>query len=71
MIKLGATGEYPYGKLNCEDEGEIKIAIGGNPDTETVVIDFGTSVCWIGMRPEQAELLAAALLTQAERVKRR
>lgn len=67
---LGATGRFPYGKLNEDDEGELRIAVGGDRDTETVIIDFGTPTTWIGMRPEDAEAFARSILEKARQVRR-
>jgi hypothetical protein len=57
--KLGATGEFPQGKLDPSDEGEIKIAIGATDGK--VVINFGTQVTWIGFDPQQARQLAESI----------
>lgn len=56
--KLGATGWFPRGKLRLDDEGELQFSIGLKGDT--VILDFGKSVRWIGMAAkliESAELL--------------
>jgi len=46
--------QYPRGKLTADDEGEISIAI--SELDNTVIIDFGKKVAWIGMsRPEAIE----------------
>lgn len=66
---LGATGEFPHGKLNGSDEGGIRFAIG--EDGGNVVINFGTPVAWLGMPPEQAVTLALALIAKAKIVARR
>ena len=67
---LGPTGEFPYGKLNEDDEGGIRIAVGSNRDTESVIMDFGSPTAWIGMRPEHATAIAMSLLQHALHVKR-
>lgn len=41
-LGLGATGEFPEGKLTEVDEGELKFAVGYMKGK--VVIDFGTPV---------------------------
>lgn len=61
--RLGATGEFPQGKLVPEDEGELQLAIA---EVEgRVVINFGKPISWIGMRPEEARMLANMLLLKA------
>lgn len=61
---LGATGQFPEGKLNDDDEGEIRIAIGSTEGK--VVMDFGKPVAWIGFTPEQARDVSELLLKQIE-----
>src|SRR5690242_6907726 len=61
---LGATGQFPRGKLTQDDEGEIAIGIGAAPDG-TVVIDFGNPTAWIGFTKEQAKEIAGTLLKHA------
>jgi DNA (cytosine-5)-methyltransferase 1 len=60
----GRAGTDPHGR-----DG-LQYKIGSDRDTETVVLEFGKSVRWIGMRPEHAEALAQALLKHAERARR-
>lgn len=60
---LGATGEFPDGKLNERDEGAVKLAIGS--DNGHVVIDFGTPVVWVGLNPSEAVAMAQSLIKQA------
>lgn len=46
--------QYPRGKLNADDEGAIQIAI--SELDNTVIMDFGKNVTWIGMsKPEALE----------------
>ena len=61
--QLGATGEFPEGKVTKEDEGEIRLAIGSK--TGTVFIEFGKPVAWIGFTPQQAKQIALTLLEHA------
>ena len=63
MPKMGATGEFPDGKLTESDEGALEYAV-GHTDGK-VVIDFGTPTVWFGMEPEQAIQLAQVLLDHA------
>ena len=66
----GPTGNFPYGRLNDEDEGELQIALGADRASETVWLDFGKPVAWIGMRPEQAEAIAAKMVAAAARARK-
>lgn len=65
----GAIDSFPEGKLSPADEGAIQFAIGES--NGKVVIDFGTSVHWMGMTPQQAADLASSLLRKAREVGRK
>ena len=65
----GALGEFPKGKLNKDDEGAIQFAIGAEGDK--VILDFGTSVHWVGMTPQEAADLGSLLLKRAREVARK
>lgn len=62
----GALGDFPMGHLTKQDEGAIQFAVGSQDGK--VVLDFGTSVRWIGMSPQQAADLAADLFKWARLV---
>lgn len=65
----GAIGAYPEGKLTPSDEGNIQFAVGETDGK--VVIDFGTSVHWFAMTPQQAADLASSLMAKARLVGRK
>lgn len=50
-LGLGATGQFPEGKLSDHDEGEIKVAIATTQGK--IVINFGKSINFLAMTPEQ------------------
>ena len=64
--KLGATGKYPSGKLLESDEGEIRFAIGADPTTRKVIINFGKPVAWMGMEKDQAIAIGETLIARAK-----
>lgn len=64
----GALGDFPEGKLTPKDEGAIQFAIG--VEKGKVVLDFGTSVHWVGMSPQQAADLGSLLLKRAREAAR-
>lgn len=66
---IGATAEFPAGKLNKDDEGAIQFAIG--QDGDKVILDFGKSVHWVGMTASQAAELASSLMRAARKVGRK
>jgi hypothetical protein len=54
---------YPRGKLNEADEGALPMRIGVRDNT--VVIDFGKKVAWIGMSKPEAIAFAKLILKHA------
>jgi hypothetical protein len=63
---LGATGEFPQGKLTPEDEGEIRIGV--TVFNGKVVVDFGEPTTWFGMDPKQARSIGELLIRRAAEV---
>ena len=67
--KLGATGDFPDGKLTPDDEGEMVLAVSSNRDARLVAMNFGEKpVKWFAIPPEQALEIADALIAAAKRV---
>src|SRR5688572_19938184 len=64
MPDLGATGNFPDGKLNENDEGEIMVGITSVEDR--VILNFGKPVHWIGFTKEQAKAIAESLIKHSE-----
>lgn len=64
--KLGATGDFPEGKLDETDEGELQIALSSDPAQRVVRLDFGKKIAWLALPPQTARLLAADLAQKAE-----
>jgi hypothetical protein len=60
---LGATQQFPQGKLTPEDEGEIRVGV--TVYNGKVVIDFGKPTSWMGMDAEQARSLGHLLIHRA------
>ena len=65
--KLGATGDYPEGRLNEDDEGALNMAIGYDHKKDVVFIEFGSPVKWFAMSPAQAIEMANHLIKHARR----
>ena len=63
--KPGPTGEYPQGRLNENDEGELKIAVGHAHGK--VFCDFGESVTWFALDPDGARDLARMIDEHADK----
>ena len=66
---LGATGDYPEGKISEEDEGGLRMAIGADLENNIVSVDFGKAIWWIGLGKEDALELAGNLQKQAAYLK--
>jgi len=58
-------GEFPDGRLNKHDEGAIGVAIGH--EGGKVVMQFPSTVTWIGFTPNQAMELAQSLIEHAKK----
>jgi len=56
----GATGRFPQGMLNEDDEGELVIGMG--IDQGKVIVHFGKEVAWFGLDPDSAESFANMIL---------
>ncbi len=60
---LGATGQFPDGKMSVEDEGELQLAVGH--DQDTVQIHFGKQVSWLGLDRATAINFARTVMRHA------
>lgn len=61
--KIGPTKQYPHGKLNPADRGEI--VVGVRVEKDKIVVDFGTDLSWVALTPESAIEFATVLLAKA------
>lgn len=59
--KPGATGKFPYGKLDETDEGELNVAF-ARDDAGNLRINFGKPVAWIAMPHQVAVGFAMMIL---------
>lgn len=66
MNNLGATGEFPQGKLNKSDEGELRMAI--YVENSKIVINFGKDLSWLGLDKDTALALAENLKQKANEI---
>ncbi len=66
--KLGATGQFPRGKIHKTDEGEIVLEVTHREGN--VIIDFGTQVVWLGFPPVEARALAAKIIKHADAIEK-
>lgn len=61
-LGLGATGNYPDGKMSEDDEGELKFAVLSR--NNNVMIIFGKPVEWLDMNKDKAKELVKCLMKQ-------
>jgi hypothetical protein len=66
---LGATGFFPGGKIDRLDEGQLKFAIAADHATNTVLINFGKPIAWLGMTADEALSIANSLRDKAIEIK--
>ena len=66
---LGATGQFPRGKIDRLDEGQIKFAIAADTTTKTVLVNFGKPVVWLGMTADEAIDVAQSIINKALEIK--
>lgn len=59
----GATGDHPQGKLNGDDQGGLRMAIGVKDGV--LVVDFGKPVAWLALDKATALALADNLRKHA------
>jgi hypothetical protein len=64
--KFGATGEFPQGKLNGHDEGQLQFGVTTTSNGK-VVLNFGHEVAWLAFDPTQAVKLASILISNARK----
>ena len=63
--EIGPTRTYPSGKLTPTDQGGLNVGVAVDEQHGVIVIDFGTPVLDISMRPEEATEFADALISKA------
>ncbi len=60
--------QWPEGRLNGDDDGELAFAIGPDETGTLVMLDFGKPVTWTAMPPQQAVELAQLLIRHARAI---
>jgi hypothetical protein len=66
---LGATGDFPAGKMHERDEGGLNLGIGSDRKTGKVLVSFGKPVARIGMSAAEALQMADSLRWHATKMK--
>jgi hypothetical protein len=62
--RLGATGDFPRGKLNADDEGGLILAI--TVIDQTLRIEFGKPIAWLAMSRDEAIGFAELIMQRAQ-----
>ncbi|MGA2344162.1 MAG: hypothetical protein ABSG29_13300 [Steroidobacteraceae bacterium] len=66
---LGGDGTFPHGKLQPDDEGQIRFAVAADHVAGLVRVDFGdVPVVWLAMLPANAREIAHSLLKMADEI---
>lgn len=68
-LGLGATGQFPRGKIHECDEGEIRVAIAADVKAQRIIMNFGKSISFIAMTEEEALSFARCLEEKALELK--
>lgn len=64
-LYLGETGKFPQGKVNEQDEGELKMAVGVDLKAGIVGVHFGKEIAWLGLDAKTARDLGKSLIYNA------
>ena len=62
---IGASGKFPMGHLNDDDEGELRMAIAKDEINGVIRMEFGKPVAWMALPPDGAIDMARLLLKHA------
>jgi hypothetical protein len=70
MVKLGATGKFPQGKLDEHDDGGLNMAFVTDQRNGVVRVEFGKSLTWFALPAKEAREMAALLVEIANELDR-
>lgn len=65
-LGIGPQGSFPKGKMTPDDKGLLAVVMTTNKEKGIIMIDFGTSLSWIGLTPDDARALAQALIERSD-----
>lgn len=68
--KMGATGQFPYGKLGKHDQGELTVAMAADRRQGVIRLEFGKPVAWLALPAAHARQMAKLLLEKADELDR-
>lgn len=64
---LGATGTFSQGKVQDDDQGDLRLAVAYDPVDGIVRVEFGKPVAWLGLPPAEARQLGNLLIKHANK----
>jgi hypothetical protein len=50
---LGPTGEYPKGRLNKDDDGELAVGFSIHEGGRALIMNFGKPIEWFAMKEDE------------------
>lgn len=56
-----AKRAYPSGRIGADDDGELAMVVHSDIPKQTVIIDFGKPVNWLGLKPNDVRGLIELL----------
>ena len=63
-----AKREWPEGRIEGTDDGQIVFKLSSDPETGVIKVDFGKPVTWVGMSPNDAVQVAQLLIKHARSI---
>lgn len=66
MPKFGATGKFPFGRIDASDDGELQMGIAADHQSGIVRVEFGTPTAWLGLPSGVAREFAKMLISKAD-----
>ena len=69
QVEGKANRQYSQGRMSAEDDGDLAIAVGVDPQRKIIIINFGKPVAWIGLGIAETEELIEALKDKIDKLK--
>ena len=64
-----AKRQYSQGRMSAEDDGDLAIAVGVDPQRKIIIIRFGKPIEWIGLGIAETEELIETLKDKIDKLK--
>lgn len=66
---LGPMGTHSQGKINEDDEGDIKVGIATDKEKGVVMLHFGKPITWLGLDRKTAIAMGNLILRHAHHLR--